>query len=444
MACQILNVGRTSLRSAGVDEEGGGRVRNLRASLCRVPRAQMPDGGRLALRLDVLSREQLCALAAAGCAADTKLCARADALIAGANPLPRWCVDVLLSPDVLSHVLGTLELCDGRVASVASAWAAGWAAMLAQRRYVNPKMRHVLLLRANEEEERSPCSITRMPDGTICLASFSTRPLTFHLPDSRCQRLPVREHAMRSSAWHTALTTETSPRGTDAKFVLCHGDVLYLSDYSAHRVTAFSAHLGVELAHTVVRCPQNLAHGNGKLLVGSWNHSVSRPNILVLDAQTLELQHKLEHFTADPAFTVCNSEVCVGGDADGEIQIYDFAGTLRRTLHGDFRRPCCITAFRGRLYIVEHKFSSENYEDEEDEPDLSDHAKRLAGHRVLVLSLDGEIIQEICPGHVYPGMASREGASLRQVSLDIHDGELHLLYRLWGGARLVVLKILGH
>ena len=47
------------------------------------------DGGRLAVRLDVLSREQLLALTAAGCATDAKLCARADALIAEANPLHR-------------------------------------------------------------------------------------------------------------------------------------------------------------------------------------------------------------------------------------------------------------------------------------------------------------------------------------------------------------------
>ena len=402
----------------------------------------MPDPGRLALRLDVLSREQLCALAAAGCAADAKLHARAEALVAEANPLPSWCVDVLLSPDVLLHVLGTLELCDGRVASVASAWAAGWAAMLAQRRYVNPKMRQVLILRANEEAERSPCSVTRMPDGNICLASFSTRPLTFHLPDSRCQRSAIREHAMRSSAWHVTLTTAESP-SSHRKMVVCHGDVLYMSDYGDHRITAFNAHLGVELASAVVRSPYNLAYGDGKLLVGSCNEDFSERNIVVLDAQTLELQHTLAHGDADPTFTVYNNEVYVGGDAEGEIQIYDFAGTLRRTLRGDFRSPSCIASFRERLYIVEHKYDSEDYGDEEDEPDLSDHTKRLAGHRVLVLNLDGEIIQEIDPGHVYPGMTACEGGELQQVSLDIRDGELHLLYNLWGAARLVVLKILG-
>tara|TARA_B100000795_G_scaffold184830_1_gene140318 strand:+ start:191 stop:439 length:249 start_codon:yes stop_codon:yes gene_type:complete len=57
------------------------------------------DGGRLAVRLDVLSREQLLALAAAGCATDAKLCARADALIAEANPLPSCCVDRTADPD---------------------------------------------------------------------------------------------------------------------------------------------------------------------------------------------------------------------------------------------------------------------------------------------------------------------------------------------------------
>ena len=60
--------------------------------------ATMPhDGGRLAVRLDVLSREQLLALAAAGCATDARLCARADALIAEANPLHRALLHVHVS-----------------------------------------------------------------------------------------------------------------------------------------------------------------------------------------------------------------------------------------------------------------------------------------------------------------------------------------------------------
>ena len=130
---------------------------------------------RLAVRLGVLSREQLLALAAAGCAADAKLCARADELIVEANSFPGWCANALLSPDVLSQLLGKLELCDWRVASVSSAWAAGWAAMLAQRQFVNPK-RPLSPPRVLKLRGECPSSDERMPEGTTCLASCSTQP----------------------------------------------------------------------------------------------------------------------------------------------------------------------------------------------------------------------------------------------------------------------------
>ena len=59
-------------------------------------------------------REELLELAASGCAADAQIARRADALIAQRKPLPSWCVDeVLLSPDLLPHVVEWLRWWDG-------------------------------------------------------------------------------------------------------------------------------------------------------------------------------------------------------------------------------------------------------------------------------------------------------------------------------------------
>ena len=49
--------------------------------------------------------------------------------MAAHNPLPLWAVErVLLSPDLVPHILGPLEAEDGAAAAVCSQWLAGWKA----------------------------------------------------------------------------------------------------------------------------------------------------------------------------------------------------------------------------------------------------------------------------------------------------------------------------
>jgi len=393
------------------------------------------DTRRLAVRLDVLSREQLVALAAAGCAADAKLCARADALIAEANPLPSLCVDALLSPDVLSHLLGTLELCDWRVASVCSAWAAGWEAMLAQRRYVNPKPARVQMLAG-----KYSCCITQMPDGAICLASSSTRPITFLSLDGVA--LGGGEQMIRS---RYALAEAEGSDGGSAKRVAYHRNVLYFSDFMANRIVAFDALLGVQLASAEVRHPSDMAFCGGKLLVAlEWE---STREIAVLDAQTLELQHTFSTFIDNMTLVVCNNEVYIGSDTQDEICVYNLTGKLRRTLRGAFNGVRSMAFHRERLYILEWDYDASHYDEDEPEPNLSENTKDWAGRRVLVLNLDGELVQEIYPAHPYENGTGERTGNYTQINLDIRSGELHLLYNYQGSASmstsLVVLRILG-
>ena len=49
---------------------------------------------------------------------------RADAILAAHKPLPQWAVEgVLLSSDLVPHLLAPLQLKDGAVAAVCSRWA---------------------------------------------------------------------------------------------------------------------------------------------------------------------------------------------------------------------------------------------------------------------------------------------------------------------------------
>ena len=95
----------------------------------------MAPASRMAARLAGLSHAQLMEIAAAGCEASTEVKNRADALLAAHKPLAQWAVEgVLLSSDLVPHLLAPLQLEDGAAAAVCSRWAEGWKATSEGRR----------------------------------------------------------------------------------------------------------------------------------------------------------------------------------------------------------------------------------------------------------------------------------------------------------------------
>ena len=95
----------------------------------------MAPASRMAARLADLSHAQLVEIAAAGCEASTEVKNRADALLAAHKPLAQWAVEgVLLSSDLVPHLLAPLQLEDGAAAAVCSRWAEGWKATSEGRR----------------------------------------------------------------------------------------------------------------------------------------------------------------------------------------------------------------------------------------------------------------------------------------------------------------------
>ena len=95
----------------------------------------MAPASRMAARLADLSHAQLVEIAAAGCEASAEVKNRADALLAAHKPLAQWAVEgVLLSSDLVPHLLAPLQLEDGAAAAVCSRWAEGWKATSEGRR----------------------------------------------------------------------------------------------------------------------------------------------------------------------------------------------------------------------------------------------------------------------------------------------------------------------
>lgn len=92
---------------------------------------------RLAMRLGELSHAQLLQIAVAGCEASSDVNNLADAFFAEHKPLPQWAVEsVLLSNDLVPHVLAPLELEDGAAAAVCLCWADAWKATGENRRHL--------------------------------------------------------------------------------------------------------------------------------------------------------------------------------------------------------------------------------------------------------------------------------------------------------------------
>ena len=89
-------------------------------------------------RLAKLSHAQLLDIALDACESSRELKNKADALIAQVAPLPAWCVDILMSPDLLPQLFSSLGLSEHAAAGVCSTWSDAYRRQLRRCCYINP------------------------------------------------------------------------------------------------------------------------------------------------------------------------------------------------------------------------------------------------------------------------------------------------------------------
>ena len=118
------------------------------------------------LRLAKLSYTQLLELAVDACKSSSRLKNKADALIAEVAPLPSWCVDVLLSPDLLPQLFSSLGLSEHAAAGVCTTWSHAYSRQLRRCRYVNPRRVSRLA-----DVPRRPAGLCMLPGGVLAIAS---------------------------------------------------------------------------------------------------------------------------------------------------------------------------------------------------------------------------------------------------------------------------------
>ena len=117
-------------------------------------------------RLAKFSHAQLLEIAVEACEGSRELKNKADALIAQVAPLPSWCVDILLSPDLLPQLFSSLGLSEHAAAGVCTTWSRAYSKQLRRCRYINPRVARQLA-----DVPRRPNGLCALPGGVLAISS---------------------------------------------------------------------------------------------------------------------------------------------------------------------------------------------------------------------------------------------------------------------------------
>ena len=119
-----------------------------------------------------------------------------------------------------------------------------------------------------------------------------------------------------------------------------------------------------------------------------------RDEIIALDAQTLQLRHRFGLGLLNDArqMAVGGDELYVCDSINDRLQVFSLTGEHRRSIVGEWRLPLNLCFAKDRLYLVER---DEEEEDDDEEEEGEDSTVPVRGRRVLVLSLQGDILQVV-------------------------------------------------
>ena len=363
---------------------------------------------RIALRLVELSHAQLLEIAAAGCEASTEVRNRADAIIAAHKPLAQWAVEgVLLSSDLVPHLLAPLQLVDCAAAAVCSQWANGWTATSEGRRRLT----------------QVAFDVPRDLLGNISLSMAV-------IPGGDEQQLVVSVGSTvrifdRNMSTVRSFEYDGDINGSvPADSIAADEQFVYFTTGSEVRCLT---HAGTKVRDRVlaldkaVVCPV-LAPGGLLFCVLFDETDASQDEIVALDAQTLQLRYRfgLSMLNHVLRMEVVGEELFVCDNGNDRIQVFSLAGEHRRSITGEWKRPLALCFMKDRLYLVE-----QNDEEEDEEGEL---VNPLPGRRICVLSLQGdtlEVYTHPVEGHTFSD------------SLCCFDGKLLAAERRYGSQKYV-------
>ena len=292
-------------------------------------------------------------------------------------PLPDEIVErVLLSPDLVPHILGPLKAEDGAAAAVCSQWLAGWKETNEPRR----RLREVPFGLPEELQTADDplCSlhVAATPDGRLVASAFTENQL--HILDRNMrvlQSVTKRSVAYRNPVAaddHSVYYVAGSHQPGSSK-------VMLRTSLDGTSAAEYGFHDGQVLVE-----PPVLAGGLLFCVMSTYLRygGDGQIEIFALDAQTMQLRHRFgrgllfcefnDSQTGVPGddgvmvwrrclVTSGGVPLAVGGDelyagvADQNcLQVFSFTGVHRRSLRGDWRMPSypnfCVE--NDRVYLV--------------------------------------------------------------------------------------------
>ena len=357
-----------------------------------------PPTSRLAVRLAQLPHDVLAELAAELCT-DGYAEMRAAAVLAVHQPVPQWAVEkVLLSNDLVPHLLAPLQLEDGAAAAVCSVWSEGWRATSEGRRrlrevpfafpeeLIKEDMRIAVIPGAEKKlvvrfvQERS-CHYILDRDMAIISTIGSLDTFPHYSEGFACDEQSI---FVMGSSCNTSIPPFDGAMGNtdNAVIQLLHdsGQVVL------HDGSNFFLHAPQEEYHEEYTAPV-LAPG-GLLFCKADNYGDgaggSFSDIIALDAQTLQLRYRFgRSLLRDPSgMAVVGDELFVCDEIN--LEVFSLAGEHRRSITGEWKTPVLLRCVNDRLYLVEGDEAN---------------GDPLCGRRILVLSLQGDLLESYVLPH---------------------------------------------
>ena len=324
----------------------------------------MAPVSRIALRLVELSHAQLLEIAAAGCEASNEVRNRADAIIAAHKPLAQWAVEgVLLSSDLVPHLLAPLQLADCAAAAVCSRWANGWKATSEGRR----RLTRVAFDFPRDLLSSHCLEMAVIPgDELVVRSDFTVRTFARDMSSGGSFEMPNGPGDIAASEQFLYI----SGLGFDVRSLTYTGTEVACYDDPDRRIS----------------CP-TLAPGGLLFCVLSDLDDDTQDEIIALDAQTLQPRYRfgLSLVSSACGMVVVGEELFVCDKDNDRIQVFSLAGEHRRSITGEWTRPASLCFVKDRLYLIE--------EADEDEDEDGKLTNPLCGRRICVLSLQGDTLQ---------------------------------------------------
>ena len=382
------------------------------------------------LRLAKLSCAQLLELAVDACESSPELKNKADALIAKVAPLPLWCVDVLLSPDLLPQLFSSFGLSEHAAAGVCTTWSHAYSRQLRRCRYVDPRR-----VRELADVPTGPAGLCMLPGGVLAITAHNdSHPGVYFVAarsDSDPQALAVCRSsslAARRFGWLRGMA-----HTNDGLLVCSYNDPStalhkFAKDGSMDELATVPA-----LADYDQGFKKCALHQQTQRTYAIAGEAGEENHALVLLDTSLQVVATVEATGGVPDDFDPIRDVAVHGDqvivltsghhAKGSgLRLLDLDGQYLRTIAaGQLQNPWVVAASHGRAFVID-----DNEEDEDDNG---------PGKVLLVIDIQsGDIIQRV--------RVDLGGGSLRWASAMLVDGN-DIYIGGYGNGGVVVLQLAG-